>query len=91
MTKTPFLDSNLNLFYLNDSNDVFDLSKLVISEVPKVYTNEDYEELQKIAIAAVSICPPDVYQKRQNDLSKGLAEFLLKPYLRRLEEEKKDE
>lgn len=55
-----------------------------------MYTDEQYEELNKLLIRAHTVCAPDEYQKRQNDLVKILAAFILIPYHAKLHGEKSE-
>lgn len=44
------------------------------------YTINDYQELEAALMRSECVCSPDRYQFLQNELSKHIAYFLLKPY-----------
>jgi hypothetical protein len=45
-----------------------------------VYTDGDYHGLEAALFRAECVCSPDRYQFLQNELSKEIASFLLRPY-----------
>lgn len=57
------------------------------------YTDADYQELEASLMRSDQICygRPDQFQYYQNELSKALAHFLLKPYRMRLLEKPDEE
>jgi hypothetical protein len=57
------------------------------------YTENDYQELEAALMRsnAVSYGRPDQYQYYQNELSKHIASFLLRPYRMKKMEEKKNQ
>lgn len=57
------------------------------------YTEEDYKELEDALKKTEMVCygRPDQFQYYQNELSKTIARFLLKPYLHpKIEKEAED-
>ena len=54
-----------------------------------VYTTGEYQELEATLLRAECVCSPDRYQFLQNELSKEIASFLLRPY--RIQQVKKNE
>ena len=57
------------------------------------FTEDDFLDLKHAYIlsTAVSFGSPDQYQFHQNNLSKAIANFLLKPYEKNLQEKEDEE
>lgn len=50
------------------------------------FTEDDYVDLYDKFMESQMLTTPDAYQMKQNDLTRYIAEFLLKPYMKRCHE-----